>query len=268
MNIKIQMPDFSLFPVNYSKNTVFRGNGVSHDVFEKSASIDKEEKMTSIPDCIKETADNCAAAAKSVKRYYDNLYGENNWEYISIGRSCAKVADSLNKLGVSSHIIPISGLSEGIENGEEIGKMDGFEEFKNYIYELGLTPFDIKNSNKVFIFQDYKDRGGTLKHFEEFIRSAYMGLDFENVKFESINDVIDKSLYSKTTPRSDLIKLLRFKTSLMSQFTFNSIKSYTNIKKLPADKLKDIGNGIYDKALPTHDDFNFALAYYLDQTAD
>ncbi len=109
------------------------------DCFQKSAA-QVDPKFDSIDPVVKEVADNCATSAKYIKKYYDKLYGAGNWEYISIGRSCAKVADCLDELGVKSHIIPISGLTDSIENGREIVTKEGFGEFRNYIYNLGLTP--------------------------------------------------------------------------------------------------------------------------------
>lgn len=129
-------------------------------------------------------------ASKIVKKVYDTKYGENNWEYISIGRSCSTIALALSKQGVKTYSIPISGLTMGIKDGKDLAKSKGFEDYREYIYNLGLSPEKVANSGKTYIFQDYCESGISMRIFEQFIRSEEMGLDKENIVFEGINDVL------------------------------------------------------------------------------
>ncbi len=116
--------------------------------------------------------------------------------------------------------------------------------------------------SKTFVFQDFTDTGNTLARFEEFIKSPEMDLDKNNLKFDSINEVLAK-FFNKETPREDLMKIMHFKTSLANQTSIYSIKTYTNIKKLTVDNLKNIVIGIVDANVSVREDFDYALKKYL-----
>ena len=244
------------------RNTLSDSISPAVDTFHKSKVFSADD-LSNIPAPIAETANNCAVVSKNLKKHYDKLYGKDNWEYVSIGRSCSKIADCLRFLGVDSSTIPISDLTNGVQSGLELCSKDGFEEYRNFIYGLGLNPDNIKNSTKKFIFQDYCDSGKSLKRFEEFIRSKDMGLDFENVIFESINSAFDNIFKAKEVDFDDFRKMMEFNLSLANQSSIRSIKTYTNIKKLPPNQLKRIVNGIEDACYVLNPDFENALKYFL-----
>ncbi len=188
-----------------------------------------------------EAVNDCLNSAKALKHLYDEKYGENNWEYISIGRSCANIAKALKILGIKTYIIPISGLQAGIENGKELTKKNGFEKYRQYIYDLGLNPKTIENSGKTYIFQDYCDSGKSLRLFEQFIRSSEMGLDKQNVVFEGINDnLLECFPKLKEWGLRTYNPLIFLTQRLASQNTFMSMKHYTSTPKLPYENLEDI----------------------------
>lgn len=222
----------------------FKCNINLNDILDKKyENITEEEKAilrAEIEPFQYELINDCINAARIIKAGYDEKYGEDNWEYIAIGRSCANIAKALSHLGVKSYIIPISGLHTRIENGKEITQQEDFENYKNFIYRMGLNPQVISNSGKTYIFQDYCDSGKSLRIFEEFIRSDEMGLNKDNVKFERINDVLTESI-----PRlekwgiKDFNPVLFIVSRLQAQSYFGSMKSYTSTPRL---HYRDIGS--------------------------
>lgn len=233
---------------------------LQNDMFIKSQEVDSA--LASVPTPIKELADNCVTSAKYIQEHYDKAYGKGNWEYVSIGRSCSKIADCLEELGTKAYTIPISGLTNDIQNGAEIATKEGFNDFKSFIYSLGLNPEEVAKSNKTYVFQDFSDSGATMLKFEEFIKSPQMGLNKDNVVFESINSVIDKL----EPPFEDFKKIFNFKTSLANQTSIASIKTYTNVKKLDVNHLKEITKGITDPSFVHSADFETALKHFINKT--
>ncbi len=201
--------------------------------------------------------DDCIQASKAIKSEYDKKYGENNWEYVSIGRSCANIAKTLELLGVKSHIIPISGLSHGIKDGAELTKQEGFEGYRDYIYSLGLNPTNIDKSNKKYIFQDYSDTGKTIKIFEEFIRSQDMDLNKNNIIFESINTVLERIKTEQANNTFDIDTFILKR--LRAQNNQGSLKSYTSSPKLNYKELAKIREVVSRPELTYNKLFDFGI---------
>ena len=237
-------------------NSLINGNSL-----ERTPACDTVSFTTKVESPVETFAKYCAKSTKDMKEYYDKLYGKDNWEYISLGRSCSKIAQGLDELGVKAHIIPISGLTKDVQNGGEIVSKNGFEEFRNYIYSLGLTPENIENSGKKYIFQDYSDSGATLKRFEEFIKTPEMNLGKENVIFQSINSVLEGGL--KATSLDDYRAYSGVMGSFKNQTHCKSMKTYTNTKQLYVDNLKDITRGITDNINQLNDEFEEAFKRFL-----
>ncbi len=218
----------------YTKSPNFTGNVDVANAIKKSYETLPPAKIEALRENIKDiqkTIKECVDSTKMIANYYNSKYGENNWEYISIGRSCAPFASILNKLGIKTYIIPISGIGNGVKSVKDLTSQKGFEDYKNFIYNLGLNPQTIKNSEKTYIFQDYAFQGRTIKTFEELIRSKEMGLNFENIKFESINDALFYGLGLKPT-RENLISMKNTLGNLTVQNMPLSIKNFTDVPKL------------------------------------
>ena len=198
--------------------------------YEALSSIEKEAIKEDMG-AIYEAVEDCVNSTKLIADSYNEKYGKGNWEYISIGRSCAPFASILDKLGIKTHTIPISGMQQGVTSAKDLTSQKGFEEYKNFIYNLGLNPQTVKNSGKTYIFQDYVDQGNTIRIFEELIRSKEMGLDSKNIKFESINDALFNGAYS--TRNMDNFRLMgKVMDRLKMQNSPLSVKNFTDVPKL------------------------------------
>ncbi len=125
------------------------------------------------PKRIKELAQvNCYAAAKS-KKYFDSLYGENNYTLIAIGRSVASIAETMKYLGADVKIIPLSGLRNGLP--KEIPNIDLY---KKYLSKIGINLGMLeKNKDKKYILFDYQYSGNSLQNADEFIRKNILNSD-------------------------------------------------------------------------------------------
>lgn len=246
-----------------SSNTSFKGKADINTYLDKGYdNLNEREKeilRNELSSFDWEAVDDCLNTAKSLKHLYDEEYGEGNWEYVSIGRSCANIAKTLTKLGVKSYIIPISGLQGGINDGKELTRQKGFEKYKNFIYEQGLNPLEIENSGKTYIFQDYCDSGKSLRLFEQFIRSEQMGLDKENIVFKGINDSLFECIPKLREWGITAYNPILFLTQrLASQNTFMSMKHYTSCPKLYYRDLDDIEK-IKDSPMQYHRLFDFGI---------
>lgn len=192
----------SLSSDTFVRSTSFKGRDKWAELIDtmdpiKYSNLDEKEKneLRAVMKefCYDEQATEAAKAAKVLKCSLDEEYGEDKWVYVSIGRSCSLLAKALEFMGTDAKSIPISGLSSGIQHGKELTEKEGFDKYRNFIYDLGLNPESVKNSGKTYVFQDFTSSGNSLKRFEEFLKTDEMGLDLENVVFESINDRLEKS---------------------------------------------------------------------------
>lgn len=164
------------------------------------------------PKRIKELAQvNCYAAAKS-KKYFDSLYGENNYTLIAIGRSVASIAETMKYLGADVKIIPLSGLRNGLP--KEIPNIDLY---KKYLSKIGINLGMLeKNKDKKYILFDYQYSGNSLQNADEFIRKNILNSDPENLIKISINEVLDKDFY----------------TNFHLLFSLNRFKEFSSVGKL------------------------------------
>ena len=171
------------------------------------------------PKRIKELAQvNCYAAAKS-KKYFDSLYGENNYTLIAIGRSVASIAETMKYLGADVKIIPLSGLRNGLP--KEIPNIDLY---KKYLSKIGINLGMLeKNKDKKYILFDYQYSGNSLQNADEFIRKNILNSDPENLIKISINEVLDKDFY----------------TNFHLLFSLNRFKEFSSVGKLNIMNLKN-----------------------------
>ncbi len=283
MEVRNNIFGFNTFkPVNSGIKKVFN-NGISNDIFVRSTNssnpsfkgnirelldkdyetLSKDEKnilRKEIDNYQKEVIDDCIKASTVLKAVYDDRYGENNWEYISIGRSCSMIAKCLAMMGVKTHIIPISGLQFGIEDGRELTKEEGFEKYRDFIYKSGLSPEEVESSGKTYIFQDYCDSGKSLRLFEQFIRSDEMGLNKDNITFESINEGLYDNIQKLQELGIENFNPFSFLSMrLGAQNLYGSLKTHTSTPKLHYKDIDKIDEVVKEPVRTIYKIFEFGM---------
>lgn len=196
------------------------------------------------------------AAAEILKEEYDKKYGEGNYVYISIGRSCSSVAKALEYMGIESKIAPMSRLMEIEIDKKKFLENEGLDKYIDFLHNMGLSPKEVKNSGKHYIFQDYTSSGKSLRAFEELMRSEKVGLDLENVHFESINEKLFE-ITQQYKPRYPDFNEQAFIRSL----SFCNCKKYSVIGKLDYWHMGDVLESLHPIFKISEDAkvFNFAL---------
>ena len=177
------------------------------------------------PARLKELAQmNCFAADK-VKRELDKKYGTNNYTLIAVGRSISSIAELMDKMGVDTKIIPMSGLRRC--EVDTIPK-DKLRIYKSFLAQIGLSKNDLKkNKNRKYILMDYAYYGRSLKRTEELLKKDEMLGNAKNLISMPINDILGEDYTNK-----------QFRTL----FQYNRFKDYSYVGKLHVSNLQDVFN--------------------------
>ena len=208
--------------------------------YKAMSAADKDILRTELGEYVGEVVTDCVNAAKALKKSYDDEFGAGNWEYVSIGRSCSNISEALKAMGVEAKSVPISGLTN-VSDIKSLTSQAGFEDYKQYIYSLGLSPEKMKSSGKTYIFQDYCDSGRSLEVFEQLMRSDDMGLNLDNVKFDGINERLFSAYPHLQEWGIEGFNPIQFCVQRLGmQNYFGSLKSYTDLPKLDCKNLGDI----------------------------
>ncbi len=172
---------------------------------------------------LKELAQMNCFAAEKVKNKLDELYGENNYVLIAIGRSVSSIAETLGHMGVDTKIIPLSGLRR-----REVNDIpsDSLLAYKTFLVQTGLSKTDLnKNKDKTYVLMDYAYYGRTLERAEELLKKSEMLGNAPNLVSMRINDVLGEDYQKK-----------QFKTL----FEYNRFKNFSYVGRLHVDNLKNV----------------------------
>lgn len=169
-------------------------------------------------------------AAENLKSNLDEIYGENKYTIITIGRSLSSIGKVLGyKIGEDNVInIPMSNanqysLTDYVEELKDTGAIDKFREF---LETKGLTKEKIENSDKKYIIMDYCVSGNSLDGAAELLkREDLLGQSLEKA---NVRECLDKKLYK----------------TIKSHFFLNNFKDYSFVNK--AYYLEDIPNAYID----------------------
>ena len=214
------------------KNQTFEGSNVklrfAHYILNKTGELtpQKYNKMSRLdkfilrkftPLRLKELAMTTCDIAERVKTKFDNLFGENNYMVIAVGRSIASVAETLGFMGNESKILPMSELSYRLPQN-----IPDKDVYKQYLDKIGLTKELIQNNpEKKFVLMDYAVSGDSLDTAKEFLELPEFLGKSENFISREINHYIP----------SFKVKNLLY---------YERFKNFAPIGKLPLDKLKDV----------------------------
>lgn len=213
-NLSFESSKFQLQLPHYILNKV---GELTPQKYNKMSRLDKFILRKFTPLRLKELAMTTCDIADKVKTKFDNLFGENNYMVIAVGRSIASVAETLGFMGNESKIIPLSELSTYLPKN-----IQDKDIYKQFLDKIGLTKELIRNNpKKKFVLMDYVLTGDSLATAKEFLEQPEFLGKSENFISREINSVI----------RSGRV---------LNLFYLERFKNFSPIGKLPLDKLKDV----------------------------
>ncbi len=180
----------------------------------------------------------------AMKKYFDDVYGKDNYVFISIGTSPSTIGRVMEFCGVETKYLPISGM--GVVSDDF--KFKYSKEYAEFLKEQKLTSEDIANSGKTYLFTDHIASGRTLRAFRRMMSEVYGIYPDINVKYFSLIDKIRR--ISKDEELSDSMEL-----SLISSHP----QVFGGIPHLNFMELNLVNDTVMQKANLPSKIFNFEL---------
>ncbi len=164
-----------------------------------------------------------------LKRGLDNKFNKN-YVFVSIGQSPAVFGEALSTMGVKTAFCPISNLTN-LGGAGSILKNPQLSKYFDYLKKMGLDPEKMKNSGKQYIFVDYSSTGRSLRIFEELLRNKKIGYNLPNVKFVSLQDLMESCKPSS-------MEEINFMMDFLKNYVHNPrLKDFSPIFKLPSQDI-------------------------------
>ncbi len=189
--------------------------------------------------------------ALNLKTYLDEKYGKDKYVFVSIGRSPAGLARVLEFMGIETKYLPISGLRDFTCVSAVMRRLNGFDEYGDFLKDQGITNEEISDSDKSYLFYDFTHSGRTLEFFKNILTKRYK-IKQHNMYFLSLNDDLIKA--SKNNYES-----LKNNEEYINVYLFASrIAQYTGLTELDVKNLFRI-NGIKNFQSDEAKKFNFLI---------
>lgn len=127
--------------------------------------------------------------AENLKKYLDNLYGEDGYIFASIGTSPSGIARYMEFCGVETKYFPASGLKKKLLyfQQELCENQDGLKKYIEFLKSQGISREDIEKSNKKILFYDFCYTGNTLRNFEALLKVEANIPDDDKTEFIDIS---------------------------------------------------------------------------------
>lgn len=181
-----------------------------------------------------------------LKRGLDAKFNKK-YVFVSIGQSPAVLGEALSTMGVETAICPISKLTD-LNNINSVLKNPRLNKYFDYMKKIGLDPEKMKNSGKQYLFIDYTSSGRSLKIFEDLLRHKKAGYNLPNVKFISLQNLIEAC---KPSNKEELNFISEF---LQKYIHKSALKEYSPIFKLPVQDIHLVQE--YRDKTPVNEKFN------------
>lgn len=192
------------------------------------------------------------------QKYWDDLFGKDNWVYVSIGTSTSGLARVFEFSGIETKYLPISDMK----------KVDGFTDFSEYehllpnygkfLEEQGLTNEQIEQTGKTYLFADYVYTGRTIDLFKKLMIKKF-GIKNEKVLYPTINAHLEVAI---PTSNRELVPYRREYVRKYMQYA--EMEQYGGVPHLPMDSIDKINQCKYYSSNNAKL-FNFEVIRYLDE---
>lgn len=148
---------------------------------------DKQELRNAVTGDINNFAKSNIYIARNLKEYLDKKFGENNYVFVSIGRSPSLIGKTLECMGVETKYLPISGLGDKDLDFDKYLQENSFEKYRKFLKSQGLTKEKMEGSRKTFLFYDYTVSRRSLNNFHRLI-SEIFEFPEDKMVFRSLNE--------------------------------------------------------------------------------
>ena len=102
-----------------------------------------------------------------LEKYFSDMFGKDDWTYVSIGNSPAGIGRVLQFMGIETRFLPISNL-KNVPSFTDLSEYDDkFSQYGEFLKEQGLTQEKINETGKTYLFTDYVYTGRSIKTFKK-----------------------------------------------------------------------------------------------------
>lgn len=198
--------------------------------------------------------------ARGIKQFLDEKYGNNEYVFVSIGKSPSLIAKVLEYMGVETKYLPMSKLGRKDNQFSDIDSMFleyKFDKYGDFMRRQGITAEKLGSESKKYIFYDYTFSGDTLKRFERIMKEKF-ALPDDKIEFRSLDEDILR-LFEGKIIIDDIDAAQEY---VETYFNHGVAEKYSIIRGLPYTRV-DIANYEPD-ALAKYDEwepkiFNFLV---------
>lgn len=210
---------------------------------------------------IEKIVDDNIYVAELLKKYLDDLYGENNYIFASIGTSPSGIARYMEFCGVETKYFPASGLKQKLLffQQELYENQEGVQKYLEFLKSQGISKEDVEKSDKKILFFDFCYTGNTLRNFEALLKGEAGIPDDDKTDFIDISKALTIA-GRKYNKDYNIIKdycnyyLMNSQISLVSGISHLPINQFKNLDKILEEETKK-----YAKV------YNFILMQKLDE---
>lgn len=218
-----------------------------------------EQRM---PKCVQKAVDDNIHVGGLLKKYFDNLYGEDGYIFCSIGTSPSGIARFMEFSGVETKYFPASGLKGPvIFFSKELNKnLNGLNKYLEFLKEQGVTKEQIEKSDKKYIFTDFCHTGQSLNNFEALLKmEAGIPDDDKNTRFLSLTNALIKATREAKIPLGRTLEYNEY--YLMA----GDIEEYGGIPHLPIKSFEKMDEILSKNTILAPREFNYLMMKELDK---
>lgn len=202
------------------------------------------------PDLIA-NAEYLVSISKIIKTLFDKTFGENQYTFVSIGRSLSAFAKCLEFMGVKTKQIPLSGCRGYTTNinktVNEMIEQEGFKEYKEFLEKILQ-----RNNNHQYVISDYAHTGKTLEVFKALLNHPKVNLGSKNDVYVGINTCLENHIAFN---KEFLHDIQEFNVRLKSQ----QYDQYAEVKYLNFKELEKFNSALEPENLPLNRLMKFCL---------
>lgn len=192
------------------------------------------------------------------KNYLDETYGKDKYIFACIGTSPSGIGRVLEFSGVETKYFPISNFSSDayLTRGYLEQEKKGVAKYVSFLKKQGISPKEVKKSDKDILFFDYGVSKRTLRNFEALVRENAKIDSSRKVKFIDINDVFIDIHKRYNLDEENASRLLDY---IKKYITLSEISDYTGIPHLVVADFKDMDKIIKNYQKEEAKLFNFCI---------
>lgn len=199
--------------------------------------------------------------AEILKKYLDDLYGEDGYIFASIGTSPSGIARYMEFSGVETKYFPISGAKKKLLffQQELYENQDGLKTYLEFLKSQGISKEDVEKSDKKILFFDFCYSGNTLRNFEALLKAEAQIPDDDKTDFLDIS----RTLIIAGRKFDGDYQTIR---NYCEHYMMNSHISFVSgVAHLPIGQFKNVNSIIEKETNEKAKAYNFILMEKLDE---